>query len=305
MQKTPLAITYSVPSKPRTVKGVTEILAQVEPRKLTAAQFQEVLADVVGGDKGERVRHCGDWISLHYYHDEEQTAHIHRANWCRHPLCPMCSWRRHLTLSYAYSLAIEAARKDGNKLFFLTLTIPNTTGINAEKLRQLRSKAVTYIRKQLRCSSYICTLEVTYSQEKGYHPHIHAILCYPKQTPTPYVLEKIPSLRSTWGREWERTWLEATCSPIGTSESAAQEVSKYVAKVECSTVLLKPVLASLSKALYHLRRTSAAGSLKDYLCEARCRMAEEDKAEKERLAIFRPYECFLQWFKDRYIIFRQ
>jgi plasmid rolling circle replication initiator protein Rep len=131
-------------------------------------------------NKGERVNCCGNWLD--FKNNEDGTSRLHRANFCKVRLCPMCSWRRSKKIFGQVSKImdyIEAEKK--YKYIMLTLTAKNVIG---EKLSDEINKYVYAFklltkRKEFKSvvKGWFRTLEVTHNwKREDYHPHIHAVL---------------------------------------------------------------------------------------------------------------------------------
>ena len=151
--------------------------------------------DIQAGENGfhlfsdktlESIEHCGDWLEFAHY--EDGSKKLHRANFCRHRLCPLCNWRKSLKLFGQVSKITEAILQDKKARFiFGTLTIRNVTASELtaalddmnEGFKWLFQPSRTYSPAKLFKSNlmgYMKALEITYNSEKDtYHPHIHFV----------------------------------------------------------------------------------------------------------------------------------
>lgn len=146
-------------------------------------------------ERAESVRSCGS--SLWFKHSiDVQTGIVskdgtlHRANFCRDRLCPMCNWRRAKKCYNHIRRAMRAKLADGQTLeksfswVFLTLTVPNVSG---EELRETidRMQKAFFKFMHYKClqivRGYYKALEITVnSVNRSFHPHFHILLAMPK-----------------------------------------------------------------------------------------------------------------------------
>jgi plasmid rolling circle replication initiator protein Rep len=123
----------------------------------------------------EQLNECGTYL-------EFEGGRLHRANFCKVRLCPMCAKRRSLKIFGQVSAVMAEAQKErGYRYIFLTLTARNVSENNLgseithffkawDKLsrRKLFARAV---------KGWFRALEVTRNAESDtYHPHFHVVL---------------------------------------------------------------------------------------------------------------------------------
>ncbi len=109
----------------------------------------------------------------------------HKPEWyarsCDHRICPTCqprlAGRRKSTAFAAVKKAI-AEGGDGQLSHFV-FTIPNQAKLRADDLRALAKKVTRWFRR-VRVSANVAgvyrNLEVSWDQDSGWHPHVHAFL---------------------------------------------------------------------------------------------------------------------------------
>lgn len=130
-----------------------------------------------------KVDDCGTFLQFALGPDK---ARLHRANFCKDRLCPMCQKRRSLKV-YAQASSIMDYLDDNIKCryAFLTLTVRNCEGSELKKtidtlldgFRCLSHKNKEWKRSILGCMR---ALEVTRNPLNGtWHPHLHCILAVP------------------------------------------------------------------------------------------------------------------------------
>ena len=157
--------------------------------------------------KFSRVDNCGTLLEFGVTADKQYK--LHKANFCKDRLCPMCSWRRTYKIFGQVSKIMNVIEND-YKFIFLTLTVPNCYGWELSNLIDKMQKAfnyITYKNKKFKASvcGYFKALEVTHDVEpvitkkmykkklnyykklglsvgdvnpnfNKYHPHFHCIL---------------------------------------------------------------------------------------------------------------------------------
>lgn len=122
--------------------------------------------------KSERVRDCGTFLQF--------KGHLlHYANFCKDRLCPMCTWRKSLKIFGEMSAVMDRIETE-SRFIFLTLTVKNIQGDKlSDQIDDLfKGYKKLMQRKELKSAvkGWFRALEITYSQETGYHPHFHVVL---------------------------------------------------------------------------------------------------------------------------------
>jgi len=188
--------------------------------------------------RAERVRLCG--TMLHIKRCENGHEFLHRANFCRDRLCPMCAERR----SQKYFAEINellhvAAQRFKMRYIFLTLTVRNMPGSElSDTLTQMFKGFNDMVRLKdvdKNLIGWIRNLEVTVDKE-SYHPHFHCILAVrPSYFKDGYISQK------RWTELWQGC-AKLDYTPIvhvqsvkpkkreSGIESAIAETSKYTVK---------------------------------------------------------------------------
>ena len=140
----------------------SELKDKFEPKKKQSVLLSESYDRLGFSGKSDRVSECGSWLDFIYDGDFEQTAQesqnatqpdthalrasgcrvapararspwkLHRANFCRDRLCPMCAWRRSYKIFGQVSKIMNYL---GGKYryIFLTLTVPNCSASDLDK----------------------------------------------------------------------------------------------------------------------------------------------------------------------------
>lgn len=168
----------------------TELQQQIDGRVAPKRADAERLAGVYGEihrrllapsyqRRAELVAQCGTYLE---YRVSEQGSQLHRANFCRDRLCPLCTWRRSLKIYAQISRVMDVLQERGYQFLFLTLTIRNRAGADLpDAVQQLYDGWRKLYHKHSVFRRTICgtfrSLEVTRNAQTGeYHPHLHCIL---------------------------------------------------------------------------------------------------------------------------------
>lgn len=192
--------------------------------------------------KANAVRFCSS--SMSFLRDVETGRKVlHRADFCRERMCPMCKWRRSLKVFHEVSRVMDGAEESCPDAvpIFLTLTVRNCSGDKlSDTLDMIFAgwhKMVNHRRFKRSILGGFRALEVTYSQKNDtFHPHIHAIMmvnkAYFKRDNKDYMTT------TDWVKLW-RTSLQLDYDPVcdirkvdGSKgkHKAVAEVAKYAVK---------------------------------------------------------------------------
>lgn len=202
-------------------------------------------------NRAQRVSECGTLLEFklpimqgaeHFAPaDRRATARLHKANFCRDRLCPMCNWRRSLKIFGQVSQVMDYL-VDDYSFIFLTLTIRNVEHYELSDAVGEIQKAWSKLtrRKEFMTSvqGYFKALEVTYTDfiNNTYHPHLHVILAVKPS----YFTSRDYISQACWSALW-RSAMSIDYTPVvhiqkckATSEkgmaAAVSEVAKYSVK---------------------------------------------------------------------------
>lgn len=102
--------------------------------------------------------------------------------------CPVCSAKVSERRRIELHEGMEAARRLGYKIHFVTLTIPHGLGDDLSVMKGLQQKALARLssgknaiktilaRNGIEQHGYIRAYEITHGKENGFHPHFHILL---------------------------------------------------------------------------------------------------------------------------------
>lgn len=275
----------------------------------TFANFQETeLTKGYFERRGIRTENCASFLEWAFEIDENgnraEKAKLHRANFCKDRLCPMCAWRRSYKIFGQVSQIMELIGRN-YKFLLLTLTVPNC---NEEDLPETLNRLVKsskklfdYKRIKKVVRGYFRALEVTYNKEADtYHPHFHFVLA----VPLGYCSNADYIKQSEWLDMWRKAYKDESitnldirvCKEKKTEKeksarnflgSAVAEVTKYAVKAGDylfeDMELSKKVVKTLALALEGRRLASFAGCFKEAFRQLKLEDAESESADLEHL----------------------
>ena len=130
--------------------------------------------------KAKRVGDCGSFLEFGLYDDD--SVHLHTANFCKDPLCPMCAWRKSLKI-YNQVYSCVNALKDSYKFIFITLTCKNCKASELSETLDLLYKSYTNLMRRKRLQfvqGAFRAVEITYNKTTDeFNPHLHTIWVVP------------------------------------------------------------------------------------------------------------------------------
>lgn len=281
-------------------------------RKVTAEKFAELLgmarsidADVITEKRLADVQDCASFLMFareRAQGDQPPRQKLYRANFCKHRLCPMCSWRRSLLIFAQTAQVVDAITADfpTTRYIFVTFTIKNcpaTAETLAEALDMMNEgfkrlvnkrrgyKAAAGFQKNL--LGYMKAVEVTYNERSDtYHPHIHAIFA----VRAGYFAGRDYLTKQKWQDIWSELLgidYNALVMPknidMSKGRGAVAEVAKYPLKpADLLRVKNKrkaaEALVGLALALGGRRLTTWGGLFKDYRARLKLQDVEADDA---------------------------
>ncbi len=181
-----------------TVKAVNNILYEFKEGKEETQALSEAYVFLGEHEKSLRVAECSTHLWFH-------ESKLHRANFCRDRLCPLCAWRN--SRQYGRELVRTVNALPELRFIFVTLTVPNAVG---ELLRTLIENMLTALGKLFDCKfwksfalGYFRAFEVVCEADLTFHPHIHLFVCVTEELYNSLVKDKSAfsvQLLSEWQR---------------------------------------------------------------------------------------------------------
>lgn len=192
---------------------------------------------------------CGRYIQLNTKRNcntSEIKKEVEQAYTCKYRYCPLCNYYRICSVSPQMFKALEYQQNKGNRILFLTLTVPNC---NYSYIRQTISRMNYSFSKLVRLDffkhveAWVRTTEVTFNTKGEAHPHFHVCLVMNKS----YFKGKDYKKYSDWCHIWakcykhDKTWLKIDIRKVYVSgkkakkdldnvSSAVKELAKYCIK---------------------------------------------------------------------------
>lgn len=130
-------------------------------------------------ERAAAIRGCGTY--LEFIRTPDAVQKLHKANFCRQRLCPMCQWRRSIKLRAQADQIYKVLEERGFKHVFCTLTVRNCKAEDLQNtVKELYQAAARFKRtepyKRAVRGAYRA-LEITYNADQDtYHPHFHLLL---------------------------------------------------------------------------------------------------------------------------------
>ena len=151
---------------------------------------------------------CGRYVHLDTKRNYQTLVikkSVKQAFTCQYRYCPLCNYYRICSISPQMTRALEEQQAQGNKILFLTLTVPNCQHLD---LRKTISK-MNYSFKKLAMAPFfkasvtgwIRTTEVTFNRKGEAHPHFHIALAVNENY--------FKGLNYKTTRQWSAIWSKA------------------------------------------------------------------------------------------------
>ncbi|MCM1506190.1 MAG: protein rep [Ruminococcus flavefaciens] len=126
----------------------------------------------------DTVRSCAKFLK--FKHTDTEEVKLHKSNFCRDRLCPMCASRRSKKIYSQVHSCVDYMKND-YQFIMLTLTVRNCSAnalsdtisyMNNSFNKMIKYKAFNRI-----CRGCLKCLEITYNRERDdYHPHFHVLI---------------------------------------------------------------------------------------------------------------------------------
>lgn len=169
-------------------KEITEYLEKEKPHLLWSIW------------KKWRIKECCNVLAFRDYLNWEKK--LYKANFCKYDkFCLACATRRAIKMIQRFEAWIIQYNLDKKNRYHITLTIKHnqkeTLGYLMDKLWKAKEKLSKSFRNSKRESQktksfihnfdwIVSSVEITYSEKNGWHPHIHMLVCTNKEIPIEY-----------------------------------------------------------------------------------------------------------------------
>lgn len=288
-------------------QSLCSVISEAEEVKKKTKNVSFALAEYL--QKNEKVsqaisvKNCGSFLMFKQFKDKEQTAVLSKANFCKNPLCPMCEHRR--AINDFNILKETLAMSQRTYTYHLVLAVPNVRKLKKEHLLNLKSKAVYFITKKLKKDSYYSSLEITYTKEEGFHPHLHVLLT------TDNYISVSESYIKQMSHCWKTVYNKSDTEHEGytffikgiKSDNELHEMTKYIVKAEKTEHIIDAIKKGLPFAIHGVRKNSSGGEIKVLIKQAKSLIKKENT---DRLDILSEFDYFYRIFefltgKEKYV----
>ena len=271
-----------------------ELADKFEPKKLASEPLVLSYYRLGMEKRAETVASCGTFLEFAEYigasgglplgADRSPEFKLHKANFCKDRLCPMCSWRRSYKIFGQVSKIMNVIADKYNFLF-LTLTVINCEGSKLSETLDTMSKAFFRMFRQKRIKNavrgFFRALEITYNEDNNtFHPHFHCVLAVPKS----YFTSRDYIQRDEWLEMWQNAMNDPRITQVDIRKakdkhnsdnktasealaSAVAEVAKYTVKssdyLKDDESLTDSLVRTFSSVLYHRRLVALSGCFKE------------------------------------------
>ena len=249
--------------------------------------------------KANDIKNCGSFLMFKEFKDIDRTTFLHKANFCKHPVCPLCAWRKSLRDFSILETALKLIKKDFPRInvYHLVLAVPNVPEITKSMLSELKRKAVYFIKRYIGTDNYYTSLEITYSEETGFHPHMHILLATDNfiKVSEDYIYK----MAMEWKKVYDKTdskYRAYTFYITGIkNEKGLHELTKYVLKVQKIDDLEQCILnTDFIFEMKGVRKNSSGGLFKEYIPKAKKLIREDFEKSRQKMSgidyIYRIFE---------------
>ena len=156
---------------------------KITVKKTQSELFAESFGRVGKYKKQQKISDCGTYLEF-WTHKETLKTILHKANFCKLRMCPLCMSRRSDELFSECRKMFSIIRQRYHYRFlFCSFTVRNCT---ADELSFVIDDILSAFNRLTKRKIFNCicgfwrTLEITYnSKSNTYHPHIHCIFAVP------------------------------------------------------------------------------------------------------------------------------
>lgn len=150
--------------------------------QMIAKKSTELSTDDYYARKYQRLEQCSTYLEFRREKSTKKYKLIN-TNLCRVRLCPLCAYKRSLSVYHNTADIINYINEKYNrsKYLFLTLTIRNVAGSELSNAIDNLTRAWQNMSKQKRIKNVVLgtvrSIEITYNKRNNtYHPHLHVLI---------------------------------------------------------------------------------------------------------------------------------
>lgn len=261
------------------------VLSKAERLQNSSALVRQYLVrHLISEKKADQAHYtatCGSYLVFKQYKNADRTLKLERANFCKHPMCPVCAWRRHLKYSKIIDKALEIGKY--RYLYHIVLGVPNSDVLTRESLMRLKERGASFVKQKFSAGGYVSNLEVV-NHGNGMHPHLHILAEAPEfiRNSADYVKE----MSAKWLNHYTKGLENKTAlreryagftffiTGITKEErkNASLELTKYIVKGDFTSDDGESV-SKIARAIKGVRKMSSAGVFKSAISEAKKEIA--------------------------------
>ena len=230
-----------------------EIEQKFVPKRSNAVLLGESYERLGMFSNARRVAECGTLLEFAHAIDKdgfvEVKGNLHRANFCKDRLCPLCAWRRSYKIFAQVSQIMEKIGSE-YEFLFLTLTVPSVSGemLSETISRLLRGWDTLTHRKRVKTAvkGYFRALEITRNNDSKsksyglYHPHFHCVLAVDKQY---FHKSGCYIKREEWLEMWRACYGDSSITQVDIRKAK----DKYNAEAVSASARLSSAVAEIAK----------------------------------------------------------
>ena len=273
-------------------------LSALNDESLTNDQVDHLMEKVVRlRSKTHRVSECGNFLQFANGVNADLTidekSRLHKANFCKDRLCPMCAWRRELKMFNQVGEIVQYMEDQKDEYdfdyIFLTLTAPNCVGYDLSATIDRFMKAFDKLMKRREVArvieGYIRVLEITRNDNvhsksyDTYHPHYHVLIAVRRS-----YFKKAYISREKWLKYWQESYQDESITQVDVRRvtnkskdvgysnnslgSAILEIAKYTVKskdylIPNNNTKTDEIVETLYNAMYRRKLVKMGGAFAD------------------------------------------
>ena len=212
-------------------------------RKLKNMELAEMMFEL-NLKKAIRVEECG--ARLEFIQRENGQRRLHKAYFCKDKMCPMCSWRRTMKLTYQTKSVVTEFLKEKPKarFLFLTLTLKNVSDGKEldQSLRDMTrgfNRLFKYKAIDKNLLGFMRVTELTVNdKDKSYNQHMHVLMAVSSS----YFNKNSYLTNKDWRMYWQKAMkldylpqvhisaVRSNTKGDSDTDSAIKETAKYSVK---------------------------------------------------------------------------
>ncbi len=206
----------------------------------------------------QAVKNCGN--TLIFGVTKKGSRKVIQADFCKHPLCPLCAWRKGIKKTKELEGYVLRLKQQGYRFFLqLVPTLKNTSSVIGTMDRFKKAWRKLSCRKIFKdyFDGYYLNMEYTYSEKTGWHCHAHVLVAVRKDLNFPLPAEEFKELQDRFSSQWLDITGDSFIFGVRSVRNL-REFAKYINKgIEGGDDLER--IAELAKEIKNRQLTSRSG----------------------------------------------